>query len=205
MTTPTFSLTIQKQRINVLRIVFILLLPLILFTHSAWETHPAIHETLEAAGALLVIGGVLGRFWAILYAGGRKNTLVLQTGPYSICRHPLYLFSTIAILGFGLLLGSILITLVFGGLTFLILMLTARMEERYLIEKFGDAYRDYAVRVPRILPNLGLFHTPEEVSFSVSHLRINFQDALVFLALIPLAELIEYLHEASHLPFISIY
>lgn len=196
---------IQRHRINILRAVFLCLLPLLLFTRSGWETHPAIHETMEAAGALLVIGGVLGRFWSILYSGGRKNATVVQDGPYSMCRHPLYLFSTMAVVGFGILIGSFVLTLAFGGLTFLILMMTARKEEAFLRDKFGPAYDDYARRVPAILPRPSLFRTAGEVTFDVAHLRRNFQDAVVFLAFIPLAEFMEFLHETGAVPAIALY
>jgi dTDP-4-dehydrorhamnose 3,5-epimerase len=50
----------------------------------------------------------------------------MQEGPYSICRHPLYLFSTIGAAGFGLLLDSLTLTVVFGLGAFAILSLTAR-------------------------------------------------------------------------------
>ncbi len=196
---------VQRHRINILRALFILLLPLVFVTRSAWEVYPFLHETYEVLGALLVIGGVLGRFWSILYSGGRKNQTVVQDGPYSMCRHPLYLFSTMAVLGFGILIGSLILTAIVGGLAYLILYKTARSEERYLISKFGDEYLDYAKRVPTIIPKLSLFHTEDSVTFEVSHLRRNFQDALVFLTFIPLAELIEFLHEVDAIPSVYLF
>ena len=123
---------LQRYRITILRALFLLILPLLLFTKSAWEGNAAVHETTEVVGALLVIAGVLGRFWSILYSGGRKNQTIVQDGPYSICRHPLYLFSTIAVVGFGVLMGSLILTVVLGGLTLAILAATARDEERFL-------------------------------------------------------------------------
>ena len=195
----------ERFRITLLRLTFVGLLPLILFTRSGWERYPAVHETYEVVGALLVIGGVLGRFWSILYSGGRKNSTVVQDGPYSMCRHPLYFFSTMAVVGFGILVGSLVVTAVYGGLTFLILSTTAAREEAFLRSRFGERYDDYARRVPRILPNPSLFTTSAEVTFEVSHLRRNFQDALVFLSFIPLAELMEYLHETSTVPSILLY
>ena len=79
----------QTRRINLLRAVFLLvLLPLILFTRSVWPDEHPVFETLEVLGVFLVIGAVLGRFWAILYSGGAKNRRVVQDGLYSICRAP---------------------------------------------------------------------------------------------------------------------
>jgi protein-S-isoprenylcysteine O-methyltransferase Ste14 len=206
MSVPSVSPVVQKRRINVLRVTFLLLLPLLLFTRSGWEDRwPVVHDVTEALGALLVIAGVLGRFWSILYSGGRKNQVVVQDGPYSMCRHPLYLFSTTAVVGFGLLTGSIIVTLLLGGLTFAILYMTSRMEENYLIDRFGQKYVDYAARVPAIIPNPSLFRTPDEIVFVVRTLKTNFRDALVFLAFLPLAELLEVLHESAIIPSIAVF
>ena len=193
----------QAIRVNILRAAFILALPLAVFTRSAWPE--GIFELLEVAGIALVITAVLGRFWAILYIGGHKNQTVMQAGPYSICRHPLYLFSTLGVVGLGLMLGSVVATAVLGGLTFAILSITARKEEAFLRGAFGPAYDDYAARVPMILPRFSGFHTEGEITISVPHLRQNLMDALVFLAFIPLAELLEFLKETHVLPGIALW
>lgn len=86
----------QKIRIAVLRLFFVVALPLVIFTRSTWQEGHLIFEILENLGIFLVIGAVLGRFWAILYIGAMKNRTVMDEGPYSVCRHPLYFFSTMA-------------------------------------------------------------------------------------------------------------
>lgn len=193
----------QVLRITILRIVFVLMLPLIFFSRSAWPE--LMFEALEVTGLALVITAVLGRFWAILYIGGHKNQMVMQDGPYSVCRHPLYLFSTLGVLGLGFMLGSIVLTLVLGGLTFAILTTTARREEAFLRGTFGAAYDAYAARVPMILPRPSGFQTAPMVTFSVAHLRGNLFDALVFLAFIPLAETKELLAKFAVLPTFPIW
>jgi len=195
----------ERARINVLRLTFLLLLPLILFSEPIWDRAHWVFEVLEVIGTSLLIGGVLGRFWAILYIGGRKNDMVMQDGPYSICRHPLYLFSTMAVAGFGLMLGSLVLTAVFTALTVAILSQTAANEEERLRELFGSRYETYADRVPRIWPDLSLFRTEPEVTFRVDHLRQNLMDALVFLAFIPLAEFAQELKEYGWLPTFPIF
>lgn len=193
----------QAIRVNFLRVTFLLALPLAIFSRSAWPE--PVFELLEVAGLALVVTAVLGRFWAILYIGGHKNHQVMQAGPYSICRHPLYLFSTLGVVGLGLMLGSVVVTAILGGLTFAILTITARKEEAFLRGAFGGAYDDYAARVPMILPRLSGFRTEGEITISVPHLRQNLMDALVFLAFIPLAELLEYVKETTALPGIGLW
>lgn len=204
MTQPHTPLTAQPAnqhlRITILRGTFVLLLPLIIFASSAWSGHPLLSSLLLVAGIFLVIAAVLGRFWAILYIGGRKNHMIMQDGPYSICRHPLYLSSTVGALGFGLMLGSVVLMAVIGGVIFLILSATAAREETFLREKFGPAYDAYAARVPRIIPRPALFTTEPQVTFSVSTLRENFYDALVFLGFIPLAMALNLLKDTGLIP-----
>ena len=195
----------QQIRIRILRLAFIAMLPLVIFSRSTWLEPEWLFDIFEVLGIFLVIFGVLGRFWSILYIGGHKNETVVQSGPYSICRHPLYLFSTIATVGFGLMLGSIVLTALLGVVVFVILSITAQREERFLRSEFGGAYDAYAGRVPRIWPKLSLFTTPEEVVFSVPQLKRNFFDALVFLSFIPLAELMEWLKEEAIMPTFPIF
>ena len=193
----------QAARITILRLTFVLCLPAIVFTESVWPE--PVYELIETVGLAAVIAAVLGRFWAILYIGGHKNNIVMQDGPYSVCRHPLYLFSTLGVLGLGLMLGSLFLALAFGGLTLLILTMTARKEEAILRGRFGGSYDAYAVRVPMILPKPSLFQSPSTITVSVPHLRENLMDALVFLTFIPLAVLMEMVKEMNLFPTFPIF
>jgi protein-S-isoprenylcysteine O-methyltransferase Ste14 len=204
MPAPTRAIPlIQAVRINILRLAFVCALPLALFTQSAWGE--AVFETLEILGIGLVIAAVLGRFWSILYIGGHKDRTIMQDGPYSICRHPLYLFSTLGVLGFGMMLGSIVMTALLGAVTLAILSATARKEEAFLRKQFGPDYGAYAARVPMILPRLSGFRTGSTITVSVPHLRQNLMDALVFLCFIPLAEILEHVKEAGLVPTFPIW
>ena len=189
----------QIIRIQALRLSALLILPMVLIVHPSFAETIA-GEAMEQIGILLIVAGVLGRFWSILYIGGQKNRSVVQGGPYSMCRHPLYLSSTIGVLGFGMLLESVILAVVLTMITFAILMATAQREEAFLRLKFGADYDRYAAVTPAILPDISRFQTEERVTFSPARLKVNFADALVFLALIPLAELIEGVRESGLLP-----
>lgn len=186
---------IQSIRIAALRIFFLACIPLIAFTRSAWMEPEWLFEIAEVTGIMLIIFAVLGRFWAILYIGGHKNKQIMQDGPYSICRHPLYLFSTLGVVGLGLMLGSVILTAFLGLAVFSILTATAAREEAFLRTEFGPAYDVYAARVPRIWPKLSLFRCEPTVLVKIGTLRVNFFDALVFFAFIPFAEFMEWIKE----------
>ncbi|SEL20986.1 methyltransferase family protein [Pacificibacter marinus] len=190
----------QKRRINTLRVVMLVMIPLVLFTRPGLPLYGGLMDFIESVGMLLVIGGVLGRFWSILYIGSRKNALVMRDGPYSICRHPLYLFSTISVFGFGLMLGSLVLTMVMTALIFYVLNDIASKEEQFLRSEFGPAYEEYAAVTPRIMPKFSQFSSPATVTFDTGTLRRNFFDALVFLSLLPIGEMTEHFKDIGALP-----
>ncbi|MDT8307227.1 MAG: isoprenylcysteine carboxylmethyltransferase family protein [Anaerolineae bacterium] len=73
----------------------------------------------------------------------------IDSGPYALVRHPLYLFSLLVLwftplLTLNLLLFSVLATLYFW--------VGARHEERRLLAEFGRQYRHYQRKVPFFLP-----------------------------------------------------
>lgn len=45
---------------------------------------------MEIGGYVLLGVSAMGRAWASAYVAGRKNQVLVQDGPYSITRHPLY-------------------------------------------------------------------------------------------------------------------
>lgn len=194
----------QRIRIAVLRLFgAIVLVPLLLLTRPLAAAGP-LRDILWLLGTLLVVAGVLGRFWAILYIGTRKNKEVMQAGPYSICRHPLYLSSTLGVAGFGLLLGSVTVAALMALAVFAILYLTAGREEAFLRQQFGQAYADYAARVPRILPRPALFSTPAQITVDIKPLAMTWADALVFLGFLPVALMVDWLRAAEWLPMLTL-
>lgn len=80
-------------------------------------------------------------------------TLVTQ-GPYRWVRHPFYLTAGLVLLSATLIAANGMI----GLCSLLILMMLAirtPKEERMLIERFGDEYRNYQSRTGRFFPRIG--------------------------------------------------
>lgn len=82
------------------------------------------------------------------------------TGIYSIIRHPLYVGNFFMWLGVTLFFGHlwfVIFVVFFFILEYERIMLT---EEAFLSEKFGDTYREWASRVPAVIPNFRIFKKP---------------------------------------------
>jgi protein-S-isoprenylcysteine O-methyltransferase Ste14 len=194
----------RKQRINLLRLVALLFGALLFVFQPIVDSTSGIRAGMDSLGLILLFIGIFGRFWSIVYIGGRKSKLVFDYGPYSICRHPLYLSSTIATIGIGLAFGSVVLAAGLGLVVFFILYETARHEERHLLAQFESEYREYATRVPRIIPNLSLWKNPAEINLDTRALYGNFKDALVLICFIPISRIWNWLREEYDVGFISL-
>jgi protein-S-isoprenylcysteine O-methyltransferase Ste14 len=112
-------------------------------------------------GALLTAAGLLFSVWARVHIGRNWSGIVtikedhelVTSGPYAIVRHPIY---TGLLLGF---IGSALARGEWRGVLAVAIVLVAlwrklRVEERFMQQQFGDAYRQYASRVPALVPRI---------------------------------------------------
>jgi protein-S-isoprenylcysteine O-methyltransferase Ste14 len=83
----------------------------------------------------------------------RATARLVTSGPYRWLRHPMYSAALLLVIAATLFTSNGVVAL--GGLAmFALLAVRSRIEERRLIEKFGDAYRDYQRRTGRFLPRL---------------------------------------------------
>ncbi|MEO1476751.1 MAG: isoprenylcysteine carboxylmethyltransferase family protein [Pseudomonadota bacterium] len=89
-------------------------------------------------------------FSGVAEVKGESHDLI-EAGPFSVVRHPRYFMIIVGTVGWALAAnysGGYIIS----GLFFIALYLVISMEERELIGRFGDAYRDYQARVPMVVP-----------------------------------------------------
>jgi protein-S-isoprenylcysteine O-methyltransferase Ste14 len=83
----------------------------------------------------------------------RAHTLV-TTGPYRWVRHPFYDSMALLILAASLVATNWFLLLT-GSVVFALLAVRTRTEEKLLVERFGDAYRNYMERTGRFFPKIG--------------------------------------------------
>ncbi len=105
--------TVQKIRKAAVLVALIGLVGLSLVSQSIGGVDSVWHERVELAGFVAMIVSIVGRAWCSLYIGGRKKSEIVDRGPYSVTRNPLYLFSFIGAFGIGAQSGSVTIALLF--------------------------------------------------------------------------------------------
>lgn len=173
----------------------------LLFVQSAWPDGE-LHEFVEAIGLGLIVVGIVGRMWCTLYIGGRKSAEIVSSGPYSVTRNPLYVFSTIAAGGVGAQTGSIVLGLAFALCCAGAFGIVIRREEAFLAGEFGPAYDDYRRRVPRFWPRFGGFSDKGELRIRTRLVYRTLVDGLVFFLAMPAFELVEYLQALGIIPIL---
>lgn len=108
-------------------------------------------------GAILFFGGLLfglPAFLGFLRAGTslnprRPSTALVEVGTFRLSRNPMYLGMLIAYAGLFIFLRSAWFLVLLPVLAWLMTIWVVIPEERYLEQKFGEGYREFAGRVPR--------------------------------------------------------
>jgi len=135
-----------------------------------------------------------------MYISGNKRLELVTEGPYSIVRHPLYVFSLIGAFGIGLASENVLILVLIIAFYLFYYPFTILAEEKKMTKKFGVSYIEYMKRTPRFIPKISLYKEPQlfEVK-AVSFVR-NFADGMWFIWIFMLLHFIEMLQESGYLP-----
>jgi protein-S-isoprenylcysteine O-methyltransferase Ste14 len=139
-----------KQRVTISLFVFSGLIFKDLVTGAKPHDTGNFQDPLAVTGLVTVLLGLAIRSWA---AGViNKSKVLATTGPYRLCRHPLYLGSLLMMFGFCVLVGSLLDACVVFGPVLAIYLLTIQREERRLAERHGAAWAQYAATAPQFFP-----------------------------------------------------
>jgi len=117
---------------------------------------------MELAGLVIILLGLTFRIWTRLTIGGmysgylrvKVGHVLVTDGPYRLVRHPGYTGFVIMALGlcigYSSLIGLAAVpVLLLPGLAY-----RMKVEERLLIEQFGEEYRAYARKARRLIPGV---------------------------------------------------
>ena len=119
------------------------------------------HHLTGFAGFLLVALACLGRIWCSLFIAGHKDEVLVTTGPYAWCRHPLYSFSVLGALGLGFTSRSALLCVLVAVLIMALVIYAASCEEQFLADAFPEEFKAYLVATPnKWMPKRGHAQMP---------------------------------------------
>lgn len=189
---------VQSNRKVALEVGALLGLLLLMFSGPLWGH--SVHRYLEAIGIYLIAICIVGRVLCSVYISGHKSIEIIEVGPYSVCRNPLYVFSLLGAIGVGIMSGSVVVSVLFGAVTWTVLRIVVSREESFLLSKHGDLYKQYMNRVPRFWPNFALWTSGDSIVVRTRGVIRTFADASLFLLAVPLIEVLEYLKETGWMP-----
>lgn len=127
----------------------------------AWRFLPDVHVYFRVGFAATLLG--LGfAIWAQVHLGPnwsgiigtRSEHKLIRTGPYAFVRHPMYAGLLLAMIGTAMSIGEVRALL---GVSLAVFAYTRkiRIEEGWLLSRFGSAYEGYRRDVGALVPRLG--------------------------------------------------
>ena len=118
---------------------------------------PALALPVRVLGVVLLVAWLALALWAVLTfrrvgttpnPTGRATALALE-GPYRFTRNPMYLSLVFLTAGVALLVNTLWPLILLPAVVLAVRRAVIDREERYLTERFGQAYVDYTARVRR--------------------------------------------------------
>jgi protein-S-isoprenylcysteine O-methyltransferase Ste14 len=135
-----------------------LLLGFVIHAITPIRIFPTSNAHVFVGGVLLALGAAFAR-WSFLTMRKygttadptKPSTELATSGPFRLSRNPIYVAMTALYIGVALMANAAWPLILLGPLLLLMNWGVIRREERYLSERFGDAYAGYRSRVRRWL------------------------------------------------------
>lgn len=198
---PFYSATLDtlltRYRIGIWRAVLALVVALLFFGKPDWQGSP-VSWAMVTLGVVGVSLATVGRLWCALYISGRKSGVLVDQGPYSMCRHPLYVCNFLGMTGLGLLTESLLITAILVSMFMLLYPAVMRTEDRFL-SALLPGHAEYARQTPAFWPSPAQYRSANTWLVHVPAYLRNIADSIWFILGGALIESVDRLHEMGYI------
>jgi len=153
----------QKKDNSTLNILWVVIIPSVfcaVFVSEKLQIAISDHIWIKYLGLFFILSGTVFRFIIIRSLGKfftvdvsiKEDHQIKKEGFYKYLRHPSYAFSLLSFFGLGLFLNNwISLALAFIPV-FLAFRYRIKIEEKALIERFGDEYREYIRATKKLIP-----------------------------------------------------
>jgi len=189
-----------KNRIWYTRIIAATTLILLLFSSHSWQEYTFFDMFIQWLGFIFIVSATLGRIWCFIYISGYKDDRLIQYGPYSLVRNPLYVFSFIGTIGLGLASENLLALVLMVILFCVLYPSVVDDEESNLKALHGNAFETYIQRTPRWIPNFKHYNEIEEYPVKPRIFIKAMLESMWFLLFFMILQVIENLHHMDILP-----
>lgn len=133
---------------------------LVTIRHGWVAGHPAIWNLL---GLIPVLIGTIGLLWGVSVHSAQSpegleweldKSYLLVCGMYAFSRHPMYLSELILMMGWVIFYANAALLVAFGFWYLFFNFYQIPLEEKILEARFGETYRDYKKKTPRLFGKL---------------------------------------------------
>ena len=134
----------------------------LLFVLAAWLAGralalPILFQHTLAGWAVFALGFLVSASGRLAFAKAgtevipvsKKNSVLVETGPFRFTRNPMYLGILIAAAGLSIVIGTAAAYLAPVAFFLLVNFISIPYEEEKMERQFGDSFRDYKARVRR--------------------------------------------------------
>lgn len=154
----------DKSSLNILWVIIILSISLSIFVSYIRFSTLALtivkDQWIVYLGLILIFTGILSRIFIVRSLGKyftvdvtiRQDHKIKKDGFYSVLRHPSYAASLLTFLGLGLYLNNWLSLIIACVPPFLAFSYRIAVEEKALVEQFGQDYLDYRKSTKKLIP-----------------------------------------------------
>jgi protein-S-isoprenylcysteine O-methyltransferase Ste14 len=142
-----------------------------------WLSAPTLASL--AVGIPVSIVGLAIRAWAAGHL--EKNLSLTDSGPYARVRNPLYIGTLTTAAGFVIASRRWELGVVFAAIFLLVYLPVVELEEQHLGKLFPE-YRDYASRVPKLIPRVSAAASRKHFRWSLYRHNREYEAFLGFMA-----------------------
>jgi len=187
----------KKNRILISRIAAVAIVAMLLGINPTIKLSLFGSLALWALGFVLVLVCTFGRLWALAYISGHKTNDLIEVGPYSMVRNPLYLFSLIGAIGIGLASRNVPVLIAIVALFAIYYPFVIKAEEDNLSAHHGHSFNEFRKRVPMFMPRLAQHKAPEFYEINTRLHRRAFLSVCWFPLVYMVVVIITVLHDHS--------
>ncbi len=187
-----------RYRLLFSKIILCLFIVILIFSDRGNLKDPLLEISIDFIGFFLILIGGFGRIWSSLYIEGKKTIQLAHTGPYSIMRNPLYVFSLIMLIGYCCGIKSIILSIILISTYIILYVPTILYEEKILLEKHGTEFQNYLDTTPRFFPRFSSLQKSNgsiEISArNIERVLIEIMGFIFFYGTIKLIDIFHNLH-----------
>jgi protein-S-isoprenylcysteine O-methyltransferase Ste14 len=140
--------------------------PLLALLDLVEPVEPLDGVVVHVIGVALAVAGIVATFVAQAAMGDawrigvepEERTNLVTDGPFALVRNPIFSAMIPTALGLALMVPSAVAALGVAALMVALELQVRLVEEPYLVRAHGASYAEYASRVGRFVPGIGLLH-----------------------------------------------